>query len=146
MGTCENIHGSSDNSLQVVELLWLPSEATNRRKKSYKLLSTIFLQNCFSVFFLKVGQFAAAKLTQYSTKPHRPSDASRLRLRLLLSGDVQQKPGSTTKYPCSVCIRNVTSREVNYQCNNCKNWVHEKWSKFQSKQVQARQEMGLQLM
>ena len=40
--------GSSDNSLQVVELLWLPSEATSRRKKSYKLLSKIFLQRAYN--------------------------------------------------------------------------------------------------
>ena len=33
------------------------------------------------------SQFAAAKLTHYSTMPHRPSDSSRPRQRLLLSGD-----------------------------------------------------------
>ena len=59
-------------------------------------------------------------------------NTSRPRLRLLLSGDVQQSPGPTTKYPCSVCTRNVTSRGVSYQCNNCKNWVHAKCSKLQS--------------
>ena len=100
-------------------------------EESYKLLSTIFLQNSFSVVFLKVGQIAAAKLTHYSTKPHRPSDALRPRLCLLLSGDVQQNPGPTTKYPCSV-YTHVTSRGVIYQCNNCKNWVHVKCSKLQS--------------
>ena len=102
-----------------------------QKKESYKLLSTIFLQNSFSVVFLKVGQIAAAKLTHYSTKPHRPSDALRPRLCLLLSGDVQQNPGPTTKYPCSV-YTHVTSRGVIYQCNNCKNWVHVKCSKLQS--------------
>ena len=45
------------------------------------------------------SQFAAAKLTQYSTMPHRPSDSSRRRQRLLLSGDVHQNPGLATKYP-----------------------------------------------
>ena len=67
-------------------------------------------------------------------------NTSRPRLRLLLSGDVQQSPGPTTKYPCSVCTRNVTSRGVSYQCNNCKNWVHAKCSKLQ--RVQTRQEMA----
>ena len=103
-----------------------------QKKESYKLLSTIFLQNSFSVVFLKVGQFAAAKLTHYSTKPHRPSNALRPRLCLLLSGDVQQNPGPMTKYPCSVYTHNGTSRGVIYQCNNCNNWVHAKCSKLQS--------------
>ena len=99
---------------------------------SYKLLSTIILQNRFSVVFLEVGQFAAAKLTHYSTKPHRLSDASRPRLRLLLAGDVQQNPGPTTKYPCSVCTRNITTYGVSYMCNNCKNWVLAKCSKLRN--------------
>ena len=45
------------------------------------------------------SQFAAARLTHYSTMPHRPS---RPRQRFLLSGDVHQNPGHATKYPCSV--------------------------------------------
>ena len=65
------------------------------------------------------SQFAAAKLTHYSTMPHRPSDSSRPRQRLLLSGDVHQNPGPATKYPCSVCTSNVTSRGVSYMCNRC---------------------------
>ena len=55
------------------------------------------------------SQFAAAKLTHYSTIPHRPSDSSGSRQRLLLSGDMHQNPGPATKYPCSVCISNVTN-------------------------------------
>ena len=46
------------------------------------------------------SQFTAAKPTHYSTIPHRPSDSSRPWQRLLLSGDVHQNHGLTTKYPC----------------------------------------------
>ena len=75
------------------------------------------------------SQFAAAKLTHYSsTMPHRPSDSSRPRQRLLLSGDLHQNPGPATKYPCSVCISNVTRRGVSYMCNRCSGWVHTKCS------------------
>ena len=77
------------------------------------------------------SQFAAAKLT-YSTMPHRPSDSSRPRQRLLLSGDVHQNPGPATKYPCSVCTSNVTSRGVSYMCNRCSGWVHSKCSGLQN--------------
>ena len=78
------------------------------------------------------SQFAAAKLTHYSTMPHRPSDSSRPRQRLLLSGDVHQNPGPATKYPCSVCTSNVTSRGVSYMCNRCSGWVHSKCSGLQN--------------
>ena len=64
--------------------------------------------NRFLDGFLGPSQFAAATLTHYSTISHRPSDFSRPRQCLLLSGDVQQNPGPTTNYPCSVCIRNIT--------------------------------------
>ena len=74
------------------------------------------------------SQFPAAKLTHYSTMPHRPSDSSRHRQRLLISGDVHQNPGPATKYPCSVCTINVTSRGVSYMCNHCSGWVHSKCS------------------
>ena len=66
----------------------------------------------------------------------------------LLSGGVHQNSGSTTKYPCSVCTRNVTSCGVSYMCNRfsgwvhskcygwvhskCSGWVHSKWSGFQN--------------
>ena len=64
--------------------------------------------------------------------PHRPSDSSRPRQRLLLSGDVHQNPGPATKYPCSVCTSNVTSRGVSYMCNRCSGWVHSKCSGLQN--------------
>ena len=78
------------------------------------------------------SQFAAAKLTHYSTMPHRPSDSSRPRQRLLLSGDVHRNPGPATKYPCSVCTSNVTSRGVSYMCNRCSGWVNSKCSGLQN--------------
>ena len=71
----------------------------------------IIPSNSFLDGFPDPSQFAAAKLTHYSTIPHRPSDSSRPRQCLLLSGDVHQNPGPAAKYPCSVCTSNVTSRE-----------------------------------
>ena len=64
--------------------------------------------------------------------PHRPLDSSQPRQRLLLSGDVHQNPGPATKYPCSVCTSNVTSRGVSYMCNRCSGWVHSKCSGLQN--------------
>ena len=90
-------------------------------KCCYLILSNRFLDG-----FTVPSQFAAAKLTLYSTMPHRPSDSSRPRQRLLLSGDVHQNPGPATKYPCSMCTSNVTSRGVSYMCNRCSGWVHSK--------------------
>ena len=84
--------------------------------------------NRFLYGFPVPSQFAAAKLTHYSTMPHRPSDYSRPRQRLLLSGDGHQNPGPATMYPCSVCTSNVTSRGVSYMCNRCSGWVHSKCS------------------
>ena len=65
--------------------------------------------------------------------PHRPSDCSRPRQRFLPAGDVHQNPaGPATKYPCSVCTSNVTSRGVSYMCNRCSGWVHSKCSGLQN--------------
>ena len=64
----------------------------------------------------------------YSTMPHRSSDSSRPRQRLLLSVDVHQNLGPVIKYPCSVCTSNVTSRGVSYMCNRCSGWIHSKCS------------------
>ena len=93
------------------------------------------LPNRFLVGFPDPSQFAAAKLTHYSSKPHRPSDSSRSWQRILFSGDVHLNPGPTTKYPCPVCARNVTSRGVSYLCNRCSGWVHSKcfWSSKRSR-------------
>ena len=64
--------------------------------------------------------------------PNRPSDSSLPWKRLLLSGDVHQNPGPATKYPCSVCTSNVTSRGVSYMYNRCSGWVHSKCSGLQN--------------
>ena len=77
-------------------------------------------------------QFAAGKLTHYSSKPQRPSDSSRSWLRILLSGDVYPNPGPTTMYPCPGCARIVTGRRVSYLGNRCSGWVHSKCSGLQN--------------
>ena len=82
--------------------------------------------------FADLSQFAAAKLTHYSSKPPRPSNSSRSWKRILLSGDVYQNPGHTIKYPCPVCACNVTGRGVSYLCNRCSGWVHSKCSGLQN--------------
>ena len=92
----------------------------------------LILPNRFLDGFPDPSQFAAAKLTHYSSKPQRPSDSSRSWQRILLSGDVHPNPGPTTKYPCPVCARNVTSRGVSYLCNRCSGWVHSKCSGLQN--------------
>ena len=43
-------------------------------------------------------------------------------------GDIHPNPGPTTKYPCPVCARDVTSRGVSYWCTRCTTWVHAKCS------------------
>ena len=88
--------------------------------------------NRFFDGFPDPSQFAAAKLTHYSSKPQRPSDSSRSWQRILLSGDVHPNPDPTTKYLCPVCARNVTSRGVSYLCNRCSGWVHSKCSGLQN--------------
>ena len=98
-----SINGSNDNSLQVVEL---------SGRQTCKLLATHPFK-----------PFAAAQLTHYASKPQRPSNSSRSWQHILLSGDVHPNPGPTTKYPCPVCARNVTSRGVSYLCNRCSGWV-----------------------
>ena len=96
-----------------------------------KLLSTHSFKPFPRRFFPNPSQFAAAKLTHYSSKPQRPSDSSRSWLRILLSADAHQNSGSTTKYPCPVCARNVTGRGVSYLCNRCSGWVYLKCSGLQ---------------
>ena len=62
------------------------------------------------------------------TKPQRRQpDQTHLKL-LQMSGDVHPNPGPSTKYPCPICTRNVTSRGVIYKCNRCSGWVHAKCS------------------
>ena len=60
------------------------------------------LPNRFLDGFPAPSQFAADKLTLYSSKPQRPSDSLRPGLRILLSEDIHPNPGPTTKYSCPV--------------------------------------------
>ena len=96
-----------------------------------KLLSTHPSKRLFDGF-PDPSQFAAAKLTHYSSKTQRPSDSSRSWLRILRPGDVHPNPGPTTMYPCPVCACNVTGRGVRYLCNRCFGWVHSKCSGLQN--------------
>ena len=82
--------------------------------------------------FPAFGQLAAAELTHHSLKPLRLPYSSRLRLSLLLAGDVHPNPGPATQYPCAVCTSNVTSRGVSFKCNQCSGWVHSKCSGLQN--------------
>ena len=64
--------------------------------------------------FPALGQLAAAELTHHPLKPLRLPYSSRLRLSILLAGDVHHNPGPATQYPCAVCTSNVTSRGVSW--------------------------------
>ena len=61
-------------------------------------------------FFMESSQLYAATLTHYSTEPltTRPN-YDPLLLLLALAGDVHPNPGPS-RYPCSVCFKNVTSQ------------------------------------
>ena len=63
-----------------------------------------------SRFFMESSQSCAATLTHYSTEPLTPGpDYDPLLLLLALAGDVHPNPGPS-RYPCSVCFKNVTSQ------------------------------------
>ena len=87
-----------------------------------------------SLLFVSAGflprvkdQFSRCELTLHSTtKPlRRRPDRTQL---LLMAGAIHPNPGPTTKYPCPVCARDVTSRGVSYRCTRCTGWVHAKCS------------------
>ena len=79
--------------------------------------------------FSAPGQFAAAELLLLiTTKLLRRRPDRTLLLLLQMSGDVHPNPSPATKYPCTVCARNVTSRGVSYQYNICSGCVHAKCS------------------
>ena len=109
-----------------------PTSGGTVRSSDLQIVVNTSLQTVFFDGFPDPSQFAAAKLTHYSSKPQRPSDSSRSWQRILLSGDVHPNSGPTTKYPCPVCARNVTSRGVSYLCNRCSGWVHSKCSGLQN--------------
>ena len=93
--------------------------------------------------FPALGQFAAAELTYHSLKPLRLPYSSRLRLSLLLAGDVHPNPGPATEYQCAVCTSNVTSPGVSFKCNQCSGWVHSKCSGLKTQHSTERRKIGL---
>ena len=115
------LRGSNDLSLHEVELsgncLQLQMPANRDQLLSWQ--STVHFNG-----FSASGQFDGAELIRYMiTKPQRRQpDQTHLKL-LQMSGDVHLNPGPATKYPCPLCIRNVTSRGVSYKCTKCYGWV-----------------------
>ena len=79
-------------------------------------------------FFMESSQLYAATLTHYSTEPLTTGpDYDPLFLLLALAGDVHPSPGPS-RYPCSVCFKNVTSQGTSYLCTRCSHWVHSRCS------------------
>ena len=77
---------------------------------------------------MESSQLYAATLTHYSTEPLTTGpDYDPLLLLLALAGDVHQNPGPS-RYPCSVCFKNVTSQGTSYLCTRCSHWVHSRCS------------------
>ena len=78
------------------------------------------------------GVESAATLTHYSTEPLTTGpDYDPLLLLLALAGDVHPNPGPS-RYPCSVCFKNVTSQGTSYLCTRCSHWVHSRCSDFRN--------------
>ena len=79
-------------------------------------------------FLMESSQLYAATLTHYSTEPLTTGpDYDPLLLLLALADDVHPNPGPS-RYPCSVCVKNVTSQGTSYLCTRCLHWVHLKCS------------------
>ena len=77
---------------------------------------------------MESSQSCAATLTHYSTEPLTTGpDYDPLLLLLALAGDVHPNPGPS-RYPCSVCFKNVTSQGTSYLCTRCSHWVHSRCS------------------
>ena len=73
---------------------------------------------------MESSQLYAATLTHYSTEPLTTGpDYVPLLLLLALDGDVHPNPGPS-RYPCLVCLKNVTSQGTSYLCTRCSHWVH----------------------
>ena len=80
------------------------------------------------VFFMESSKLYAATLTHYSTEPLTTGpNYDPLLLLLALAGDVHPNPGPS-RYPCSVCFKNVTSQGTNYLCTRCSHWVDSRCS------------------
>ena len=71
-----------------------------------------------SSFFMESSQLYMATLTHYSTEPLTTGPDYDPRLLLLaLAGDVHPNPGPS-RYPCSVCFKNITSQCTSYLCTS----------------------------
>ena len=75
------------------------------------------------VFCLGSVRCVRTDLLYDSMSQRRQPDQTHLKL-LQMSDNIHPNPGPTTKYPCPVCTRNVTSRGVSYKCTKCSGWVH----------------------
>ena len=81
-----------------------------------------------SSFFMESSQLYTVTPTHYSTEPLTTGpNYDPLLLLLALIGDVHPNPG-LSRYPCSVCFKNVTSQGTSYLCTRCSHWVHSKCS------------------
>ena len=98
-----------------------------------KLLSTQPSKPFFDGFRTGVSLQRISRLITHQIRndPRTPRDHG-YAVRILLSGDVHPNPGPTTKYPCSVCARKVTSHGLSYLYNRCSGWVHSKSSGLQN--------------
>ena len=77
---------------------------------------------------MESSQLHAATLTHYSTEPLTTGpNYDPLLLLLALAGDVHPNPGPS-RYPCSVCFKNVTSQGTSYLCTRCSHWAHSRCS------------------
>ena len=71
---------------------------------------------------------ARTTLTHYSTEPLITGPDYDPLLRMLsLAGDVHPNPGPP-RYPCSVCLKNVTRQGTSYRCTRYSLWVHSRCS------------------
>ena len=81
-----------------------------------------------SKFFMESSQLYAATLIHYSTEPPTTGpDYDPLLLLFSLAGDVHLNTGPS-RYPCSFCFKNVTSKSTSYLCTRCSHWVHSRCS------------------
>ena len=78
--------------------------------------------------FMELSQLYAATLIHYLIEPRTTGpDYVPLLLLLALAIDVHPNPGPS-RYPCSVCFKNITSQGTSYLCTRCSHWVHSRCS------------------